>query len=154
PTPPADKRIKRLSVTQVETLIRDPYAFYARRMLGLEVLKPIGAEAGPAERGTAVHKATERFEDGDEPGLPVQLLDEELRRGGLAPARRAAERERLLISVKALIEWFRQRRAHNAEIFRECKGVLNLDGGVQLSGVADRIEIGAGHAAILDFKTG
>ncbi len=46
PKPAADKRIKRLSVTQVETLIRDPYALYARRILGLEVLKPIGAEAG------------------------------------------------------------------------------------------------------------
>lgn len=154
PKPPVDKRIKRLSVTQVETLIRDPYALYARRILRLEVLKPIGAEAGPAERGSAVHKAIERFEDGDEHGLLVQLLDEELTHAGVSPERRAAERERLMISVKALIAWFAERRARNATIHREKKGVLTLDGGVELSGVADRIEIGPGHVAILDFKTG
>ncbi|MBS0384790.1 MAG: PD-(D/E)XK nuclease family protein, partial [Proteobacteria bacterium] len=154
PRPPADKRIKRLSVTQVETLIRDPYALYARRLLGLEVLKPIGAEAGPAERGSAVHKAIERFEDGHEHDVLVELLDEELKCAGVSPERRAAERERLAISVKALIAWFAERRAHNASIYREKKGVLTLKGGVALSGVADRIEIGPGHAAILDFKTG
>src|SRR5262249_17463334 len=40
------------------------------------------------------------------------------------------------------------------EVFRERKGVLTLDDGVELSGIADRIEIGRDFAAILDFKTG
>ncbi len=84
----------------------------------------------------------------------TQLLDEELERAGVSPERRAAERERLMISVKALIAWFAERRARKAAIYREKKGVLRLDGGVELSGVADRIEIAAGHVAILDFKTG
>lgn len=153
PQPPADKRLKRLSVTQVETLIRDPYALYARRILGLEFLKPIGAEAGPQERGSAVHKAIERFEDGNEHGLLIALLDEELRRAGVSAERRAAERERLAISATALIKWFDERRALGATVYREKKGVLGIDG-VELSGIADRIEIGPGHAAILDFKTG
>jgi ATP-dependent helicase/nuclease subunit B len=153
PKPPAGKRLQRLSVTQVETLIRDPYALYARRILGLEFLKPIGAPAGPAERGSAVHKAIERFEDGDDHALLTQLLDEELRRYGVSPERRAAERARLAVSVNALIEWFAERRAHGATVYREKKGVLPVDG-VELSGVADRIEIGPRHVAILDFKTG
>jgi ATP-dependent helicase/nuclease subunit B len=153
PRPPADKRLKRLSVTQVETLIRDPYAIYARRLLGLEFLKPIGAVAGPAERGSAVHKAIERFEDGGDHGLLAQLLDEELRRAGIPPERRAAERARLNVSITALIAWFQARRAKGAIVYREAKGVLQFDG-VELSGIADRIEIGPGHVAILDFKTG
>ncbi len=154
PRPPADKRLKRLSVTQVETLIRDPYALYARRILGLEFLKPIGAPAGPAERGNAVHKAIERFEDGGDPALLAHLLDEELRHAGISPERRAAERARLAVSITALIAWFAARRGLNADVYREKKGVLLLAAGVELSGIADRIEIGAGHAAILDFKTG
>jgi ATP-dependent helicase/nuclease subunit B len=137
----------------VETLIRDPYAIYARRILGLEFLKPIGAEASHQERGSAVHKAIERFEDGHEHEVLSALLDEELKRAGVSPERRAAERERLMISVKALIEWFKERRALNAAIYREKKGELPIDG-VTLSGVADRIEIAPGHVAILDFKTG
>src|SRR5262249_37266494 len=121
--------------------------------LGLEVLKAIGAEAGPAERGTALHKAIERFEDGGEHGLLVQLIDDELARAGISAERRVAERERLQVSVKALIAWFAERRTRNPQIFREARGELKLDGAV-LSGVADRIEIARGHAAILDFKTG
>jgi ATP-dependent helicase/nuclease subunit B len=153
PCPPPDNRLKRLSVTQVETLIRDPYAVYARRILGIEALRPIGYVASHAERGSAVHKAIERFEDGADHALLSDLLDEELRRAGVPPERRAAERARLAISIAALIEWFEQRRALAAAVYREKKGVLNLNG-VDLSGVADRIEIGPGHVAILDFKTG
>ena len=153
PKPPAGKRLKRLSVTQVETLIRDPYALYARRILGLDFLKPIGAPAGPAERGSAVHKAIERFEDGGDHALLSDLLDEELRHAGVPAERRAAERQRLAISVAALIAWFEERKAKGATVYREKKGVLRL-GDVDLSGVADRIEIGPGHVAILDFKTG
>jgi ATP-dependent helicase/nuclease subunit B len=153
PAPPADKRLARISVTQVEALIRDPYAIYARRILGLDVLKPIGEPAGPAERGNAVHKAIERFEDGDDPRILAQLLDEEFRRAGITPERRAAERARLQVSIDALIAWFEERRALQPQVYRERKGVVLLDG-VELSGIADRIEIGPRHVAILDFKTG
>ncbi|HVK80857.1 MAG TPA: PD-(D/E)XK nuclease family protein, partial [Verrucomicrobiae bacterium] len=154
PRPPAGKRLKQVSVTTVETLIRDPYAVYARRILKLEHLLPIGAPAGPAERGTAVHAAIERFEDGSDPAKLTRLLDEALRQYGISPERRAAERERLGISVAALIAWFEERRARNATIYREVRGELDVDG-VKLTGIADRIEIRGGNdGAILDFKTG
>jgi ATP-dependent helicase/nuclease subunit B len=150
---PTQGKLARISVTQVETLIRDPYAVYAARILGLRVLDPIGTIAGPRERGNAVHKAIERFEDGKDRALLLALLDEELKRHGIPPERRAAERERLVASASVLIDWFNARRAQVDTVFRECKGVLEV-AGVELSGVADRIEIGADHAAILDFKTG
>ncbi|MBL8531509.1 MAG: double-strand break repair protein AddB, partial [Hyphomonadaceae bacterium] len=153
PTPPADQRLKRISVTQVEQLIRDPYAVYARRILRLEPLRAVGMVASYAERGSAVHRAIERFEDGDDHALLSALLDEELARHGVAADRRAAERARLMASVSALIAWFAQRRAKGAQVFREKKGVMIVEG-VELSGIADRIEIASGHAAILDFKTG
>jgi ATP-dependent helicase/nuclease subunit B len=153
PRPPAGKRLTQISVTQVETLIRDPYAVYARRILKLDNLDPIGAPAGPAERGTAVHRAIERFEDGHDAAKLSQLLDEELKRHGIAPERRAAERERLLISIEALIAWFAERRGNEAVIYREVRGEMPI-GEVLLTGVADRIEIGPDHCAILDFKTG
>jgi ATP-dependent helicase/nuclease subunit B len=153
PRPPAGKRLTQISVTQVETLIRDPYAVYARRILKLECLDPIGAPAGPAERGTAVHRAIERFGDGDDPAELSRLLDEELRWHGIAPERRAAERERLLASVHALVAWFAERATHGALIYREKRGKMAVDG-VNLTCAADRIEIAPGYCAILDFKTG
>lgn len=153
PRPPAGKRLTQISVTQVETLIRDPYAVYARRILKLDHLDPIGAEAGPAERGTAVHRAIERFGDGSDPAELSRLLDEELGWHGIAPERRAADRERLLTSISALIAWFKERSSRGAVIYREKYGKMPVDG-VNLTGIADRIEIGADHVAILDFKTG
>jgi ATP-dependent helicase/nuclease subunit B len=152
PRPPASARLTRISVTQVETLIRDPYAVYARRILGFEPLLPIGAPAGARERGSAIHKAIERFEDGVDHVLLSDLLDQELRNAGVAADRRAAERARLMQSVSLLIEWFETRRGR--EVFREKKGELPLKAGVTLSAAADRIEIGADGATILDFKTG
>ncbi len=153
PRPPSDKRLTQISVTQVETLIRDPYAVYARRILKLDHLDPIGAEAGPAERGTAVHRAIERFGDGSDPAELSRLLDEELGWHGIAPERRAADRERLLTSISALIAWFNERNSSGATIYREKYGKMPVDG-VNLTGIADRIEIGPDHVAILDFKTG
>ncbi len=153
PRPAAGQRLTQISVTTVETLIRDPYAVYARRLLKLESLDPIGAPAGPAQRGTAVHAAIEAFGDGNDPDQLLLLLDEALRFQGVLPERRAAERERLAISVHALIAWFNERRARNAEVHREIRGELMVDD-VKLTGVADRIEIASDHAAILDFKTG
>lgn len=153
PKPPAGQRLSRLSVTAVETLIRDPYAIYARRILGLEYLKPIGAEAGAAERGNAVHKAIERFGDGEDHDELIRLLEEELRRAGVPAERCAAERERMRVSVEALIEWFAARRALQATVYREVTGELDVEG-VILRGIADRIEIGPRHVAVLDFKTG
>ena len=153
PRPPAGKRLTQISVTQVETLIRDPYAVYARRILSLEHLDGIGAEAGPAERGTAVHRAIERFGDGSDPAELSRLLDEELGWHGIAPERRAADRERLLTSISALIAWFAERSSRGAVIYREKYGKMPVDG-VDLTGIADRIEIGPDHVAILDFKTG
>jgi len=153
PQPPATSRLQRISVTAVETLIRDPYAVYARRILGLEFLRPIGAPAGPAERGIAVHKAIERFGDGHDANELTRLLDEELRHNGISPERRAAERERLAVSVAKLIEWFAERSQRAATIYREKYGKLDVDG-VLLTGIADRIEVGPHQVAILDFKTG
>lgn len=154
PKPPVEARLKRISVTQVETLIRDPYAVYARRILRLEVLKPIGAEPGASERGTAIHAAIERFADQGDANTLLALLDEELRKAGFSPERRLAERARLAVSAEAYMAWLGERGAEGADIYREARGKLALECDVVLSAIADRIEIGAQGATILDFKTG
>ncbi|MDN3712821.1 PD-(D/E)XK nuclease family protein [Paracoccus cavernae] len=50
-----------MSVTEVRTLIRDPYAVYARRVLGLNRLPPLRAEPDPAERGNVLHAIVQGF---------------------------------------------------------------------------------------------
>jgi len=55
PRPPVSSRPTSLSVTEIETLIRDPYAIYARHILRLEPLDDLGAAPDLAERGTILH---------------------------------------------------------------------------------------------------
>ncbi|WP_374635651.1 double-strand break repair protein AddB [Paracoccus sp. (in: a-proteobacteria)] len=68
PIPPAPA-LREMSVTEVRTLIRDPYAIYARKVLGLRALDPLRPEPGAAERGTVLHDIMDRFLKGL-PALP------------------------------------------------------------------------------------
>ena len=61
PRPPVAARPRNLAVTDIATLIRDPYAIYARRILGLRVLDPLDTEIGAADRGTVIHQILEKF---------------------------------------------------------------------------------------------
>ena len=54
PRPPVALRPKRLSVTYIETLRRDPYALYAEKILGLKYPTSRGP-SGLGEFGSAVH---------------------------------------------------------------------------------------------------
>jgi len=61
PCPPLSARPNKLSVTEIETWVRDPYAIFARRILRLRALDPIDADPGAAERGTFIHDALDAF---------------------------------------------------------------------------------------------
>src|SRR4051812_6658944 len=61
PKPPVETRPRKLSVTEIETWLRDPYAIYARHVLKLRPLDPLDAPVGPMERGTALHRALELY---------------------------------------------------------------------------------------------
>ncbi|MGE3833003.1 MAG: double-strand break repair protein AddB, partial [Parvibaculaceae bacterium] len=59
PLPPVHP--ESLSITQVETLLRDPYEIYARKVLVIEPLDEIAAAADASLRGQLVHEALNRF---------------------------------------------------------------------------------------------
>ena len=54
PAPKPDPALfpRSLSVTEIETLVRDPYSIFARHILKLDALEPIAGEPGAADRGT------------------------------------------------------------------------------------------------------
>jgi ATP-dependent helicase/nuclease subunit B len=56
PRPPVAARPRKLSVTEIKTLIRDPYAIYARHVLKLKPLDPLRPEADPRLRGVVLHE--------------------------------------------------------------------------------------------------
>ncbi|WP_372884514.1 double-strand break repair protein AddB [Shimia sp.] len=61
PRPPVAARPKRLSVTQIKRLIRDPYAIYARETLRLRPLDSLMKTPDALLRGIIVHEVLERF---------------------------------------------------------------------------------------------
>ena len=54
-------RPRKISVTAVDRLKADPFAFYAQAMLGLRTLDPVDADHSAAWKGTAVHEVLEQW---------------------------------------------------------------------------------------------
>jgi ATP-dependent helicase/nuclease subunit B len=161
PRPPVEIRPKRLSVTEIETWLRDPYAIYAKHVLGLRPLDALDEPIGPLERGTALHRAMELFIDKYRDGLPddaverlVAIADQVFADAGIPKAALALWRPRFLGAARGFVASERERQENIATSHLEIKGRLEIDE-FTLTGVADRIDIlKDGSAAILDYKTG
>ncbi|RAN34412.1 double-strand break repair protein AddB [Hyphomonas pacifica] len=152
---------KKLSVTRVDTLQRDPYALWAEQVLELVRIDPLGGDLGPAPRGTAVHKALEDFEEADKPKTAdylLELLHRELMRVGETEEAWAARKAVWAGTSEWYVNWRKDRDVGGGKPKFEVRGniELELDGGpFRLSATADRIEMNStGEIVIVDFKTG
>jgi len=165
PCPPVAARPRGLSVTRVETWMRDPYAIYARAVLKLKPLEPIDADPGAAERGTIVHRALDRFLRDHPDTLPADALDRLLATGRAAfgaalsrPAVWAFWWPRFVRIARWFVDTERARRGGLAASRTEAAGSLTVPGPggpFVLTATADRIDIGAdGRLTIIDYKTG
>lgn len=164
PTPPVEFRPKHFSVTEIETLRRDPYAVYARRILGLYPLDPVIRDPGAAERGTLFHAILHRFSTTTADPRASDALSLLLDAGRACFAEAALPEDveavwwpRFEKLAANIIVWERERAAAVSGRFAEAHAERTQVGGsgVTLSGYADRIDLLAGGMAdILDYKTG
>ncbi len=167
PCPPLDRRPRRLSVTAIETWLRDPYAIHARYILKLEALRPLEEATDASDYGSLVHDGLHRFLLTHGAAWPHDAALE-LR---LAMARALAEaqlRQALQAwwtpRLERIADWVAETEASRravrppVAIAAEAKGAIDLHrpgGTFRLTGRADRIERYAdGTLAILDYKTG
>jgi ATP-dependent helicase/nuclease subunit B len=161
PTPPLEVRPRELPVTGVEQWVRDPYGAYARRVLRLRPIDRPDTPIDARHRGTAVHRAFERFaretDLGDQAGDIFQaLLIEALREEGMSEAQMARERA-LAANICRWVVAFEHRRRPGARLLVETQGRLTFAVGAReftVTAKADRLEVRDGRADILDFKTG
>ena len=161
PRPPVEARPTRMSVTEIERWMRDPYAIYARHVLGLKALDPIDADPGAAERGQFIHAALDAFVRDFPDGLPHDARARLIQIGRTAfgaaldrPGVRAFWWPRFERIVDWFIETETARRPALAASVTEAKGRLRL-GDFTLTGFADRIDrLESGGLVILDYKTG
>lgn len=162
PTPPLEVRPRTLPVTGVEQWVRDPYAAYARRILRLRPLDSPDAPIEARARGTAVHAAFEIFArdhhdlDDSAAGIFRDLLVSELEKAGTPKARMTRE-VALAANVSTWVVALERRRRAGARLVIEQEGQLTFAAGAgvfTLTAKADRIEVRANAADIIDFKTG
>jgi ATP-dependent helicase/nuclease subunit B len=165
PCPPVAARPRRLSVTEVETWQRDPYAIHARHILRLSALDPLDQSTEAADYGALVHAGLHRFLQkhgadwpDDAAGQLRAALAHELQMARLRPALEAwwAPRFDRIADWVAAHETLRRLTAAPRRILSELRGDWRLHNrDFRLIGRADRIEIGAdGALTILDYKTG
>ncbi|WP_095587826.1 double-strand break repair protein AddB [Actibacterium ureilyticum] len=162
PNPPAHIRPERLSVTRIQTLIRDPYAIYAGYILRLRPLDPLLPQPDAPLRGTILHAVMERFVASDiDPADPMavqgllSIADAVLSAEAPWPAARQMWRARLTRVARAFVADEIRRQSEGNWVALERKGSVTLQNGFQLSAEADRIDrLNAGGLVIYDYKTG
>ncbi len=157
PRPPVEARkLDSFSPSRVVQLIRDPYADYARRVLGLEALRRVGEPVDARERGTAVHAAIENYERNG--GSLEDLIVEELVAAGATEELIALERTLWLRAADFYLDWSAARAPSRINSVLEETAKLTFAsaaGETTLRATADRVEqLTDGTLAIIDFKTG
>ena len=165
PAPPLAARPRRLSVTGIESLIRDPYAIYARHVLRLYPLEALTPDASPRMRGNGMHQVLEQFLQASHEALPENpeaLYDQCVEAVLLAevpwPSIRALWRNHYQAARGFFLETEATRRSLGRPFATEIKGARIIKGQafeVELTAKADRIDISPGGGArIYDYKTG
>ena len=156
-------RPRELRLTRIKTLIRDPYAIYARRVLRLEPINPLMQAPDALLRGNVVHDA-------------LKTYGEAMRDAGLAPD--AADfLTRITAAIDAQVPFPLARQLWRARFARVAQGFtrdeearqaraslarFELPGkatlpalGFTLTTQADRIDLDdRGGAHLYDYKTG
>ena len=162
PRPPVALRPDRLSVTAIRTLIRDPYAIYARSILRLRALDPLTPSPDAALRGTVLHAVFERFlKEGLAPADPrakarlLEVTEEVLEAECPWPTVR-----RLWIArIARISDWFLTTEAARQALatprhFETDGAAVIEDLNFTLTAQADRIDEGPDGLRIYDYKTG
>ncbi|MCD7058583.1 double-strand break repair protein AddB [Pelagibacterium xiamenense] len=165
PRPPAEIRPRSLSVTEAETLLRSPYDLYAKYVLGLRPVDPLGADPDAAERGTIIHDIFGDYviagRDPSAPDAHETLMEiAQARFAGLEaiPERRDIWLRRFSHAARQFIAFERGRAGRvarrNAEIDGKAEFAIGGEAFV-LRGRADRIDVlTSGGLEFIDFKTG
>lgn len=164
PVPPAPA-LTQLPVTSVGTLIRDPYAVYARRVLRLSPLDPLRPKPDAALRGQMLHRIVERWltdpqlSPGNAAAMAARLIavsEAVLATDVPWPAARAFWRARIAGVAAQLAQDECRRRESAAPVLVEREGRVSLPAlGFTLTAKPDRVDLDhAGRAQVYDYKSG
>ncbi len=155
--------VHNISATNVELLMRNPYGFYAKKILGLSKLDDINREVSMADFGTIIHniiglytenydtKITDKYQQMLEIGRKV--FDE-----FYMHRKSQSWWQKFVTIAEYFIQWDEDRRPDLEKVYAEIYGeiTLNILGhNIKVTAIADRVELTkCGDLRILDYKTG
>ena len=163
PRPPIAARPKRLTITEIPRLIRDPYAIYAKHVLRLRPLDPLVQEPDALLRGIVLHKILEDFVKGTLEDPKTLTVDhfltcaaEQLEAQVPWPVARALWQARLERIAEDFIAGERNRQARARPSGFEVSGKVRVTPhDFEIAGTADRIDVDErGGLHLFDYKTG
>ena len=153
----------KLSATDIEMLVRNPYGFYAKKILNLKKQKSLAAEPQFSDFGNFVHKVIENYtKNYDATANKIQYMidisSELINETTLFKVTKKIWQTKLAAIAEDFVEFDEQRRHQNIKIYSEIAGELVIDTATQqikITAIADRIELNdQGEITILDYKTG
>lgn len=165
PAPPVDLRPRRFSVTGIDTLRKDPYRFYADKILKLKQLEDLEQTIGPLERGQIIHHALYKFSSAFPQRLPEKAaahltayFERAMNDFVADPALKVFWRPQL----QRIADWFCQNekslRLALVDSKLEVNGSIDIcigDESYTLTARADRVDILDDNTCrIIDYKTG
>jgi len=153
-----------ISVTDIEMLVRNPYSFYAKKVLNLRSKDIVGCEPKISEFGSFVHKVLEQYtkyynEFEHNKIMAILAISNDILNCTVLPSHtKKLWQAKFAPIAESFIEFDQQRRRDFKHIYSECRGEIYLNIAEQelkITGIADRIEINdLGQAIIIDYKTG
>jgi ATP-dependent helicase/nuclease subunit B len=164
PRPPAHTRPRELSISDIATLMADPYAIYARKILHIRKLDPLDEESDQRLFGEIVHAGLAAFFSVDcdfwSPAAAAELtlkLQLAMRMERPREALQAWWEARLERIAAWIVEAERDRRSKSPPVamLLEAPAAMTLTGDFRLKARVDRIEARHdGTTFIMDYKTG
>ncbi len=162
---PVSSMPARISATDIELWIRDPYAFYAKHVLGFRALNELDAQLNAMDRGNIFHAALDALAKTYPERWPpearqtlITLLAQGFEQHGVGEDERHMMLPRLAGLAEEVWNFEQQRRACVTAFYSEIRGEMPLEfGGYRpvIHAKADRVDmLHDGTVHITDYKTG
>lgn len=155
PIPSSNYRPIKLSVTQIDKLIFNPYHIYVDLILQLKKLPSLEYKMSSLDFGVFIHKALESYNNGGYKSNLFYLL--EAGKQVLADLHLNNDQLELIYWSRfvRIAKWFVENETQSNKVFLEIAGRHKLKENFMLTAKADRIEISKDNKVhIIDYKTG
>ena len=154
----------RISVTDIEMLIRNPYSFYAKKILNLKKCETIESDAKSSEFGIFIHDIIDQYSKAynnitdDKLKYIIDISNNILNERLLSTTTKKVWSVKFSAIAPEFIQFDEERRNSGITIYSEAKGEMQINIAeklLKITCIADRIEIDSkSNAIILDYKTG